>query len=98
MLNALTAYSSKTGLILFIKKNPEYQCLELIFTKLLGLSAAGTLKWEKTATTRLSRVNEAAVRAFCAEQLGVKIPGIFSTLIGKDKTPKRILVKLGQAA
>jgi len=64
----------------------------------LGLSAAGVLKWEKAASSRLSRVNEAAVRAFCAEELGVELPGILSQLVGKDKTPKRISVKLDNVA
>src|SRR5437868_2125363 len=32
-----------------------------------GLSAAGVLKWEKAHSRRLAPVNEAAVRAYCAE-------------------------------
>lgn len=59
-----------------------------------GLTAAGSLKWETATATRLSRVNEVAVRAFCAEELGVEISGTLSSLVGKDKTPKRISVKL----
>ncbi len=64
----------------------------------LGLSAAGVLKWEKVTKTRLSRVNEAAVRALCAEKLGVELPGTLSQLVGKDKAPKRLSVKLEDAA
>lgn len=64
----------------------------------LGLSAAGVLKWEKAADSRLSRVNEAAVRAFCAEKLGIDLPGTLSQLVGKDKTPRRISVKLDEIA
>ncbi|MEZ4741691.1 MAG: hypothetical protein R3B45_04470 [Bdellovibrionota bacterium] len=64
----------------------------------LGLSAAGVLKWERATKQRLSTVNEAAVRAFCAEELGVELPGVLSQLVGKDKTPKRLSVKLEDAA
>ena len=59
-----------------------------------GLSAAGVLKWERTRENRLALVNEAAVRALCAEHLGVEFEGIWSELVADDKTPKKVSVKL----
>jgi hypothetical protein len=64
-----------------------------------GLSAAGVLKWEKAPTKRLAPVNEAAVRAYCAEHLGVEVSGIWSELVAADKIPSKISVRLkGKAA
>ncbi len=68
------------------------------WAKELGLSAAGVMKWEKAAKKRLSRVNEAAVRAFCAEQLSVELGGKWSELLALDTTPKRLAVKMNRAA
>jgi len=62
------------------------------------LSAAGVLKWEKNRKGRLSMVNEAAVRALCAELLEVEIDGTWSNLVGKENTPKRLSLKLDDAA
>jgi DNA-binding transcriptional regulator YiaG len=66
--------------------------------KELGLSAAGVMKWEKVPKKRLSRVNEAAVRAFCAEQLAIKLGGKWSELVARDLTPKRLSLKMPRAA
>ncbi len=63
-----------------------------------GLSAAGVLKWERALDKRLAPVNEAAVRAFCAEHLGVEFEGTWSELVADDKTPKKVSVKLPIAA
>lgn len=63
-----------------------------------GLSAAGVMKWEKSPATRLSKVNEAAVRALSAEKLGIDIDGIWSHLVAKQDTPKRLSLKLSEAA
>jgi hypothetical protein len=64
-----------------------------------GLSAAGVLKWERAPTKRLAPVNEAAVRAYCAEHLGVEVSGIWSELVAADKKPAKVSVKLkGKAA
>ena len=62
-----------------------------------GLSAAGVMKWEKSPNIRLSKVNEAAVRSFSAEKLGINIEGQWSQLIGKKETPKRLSLKLDVA-
>lgn len=64
----------------------------------LGLSAAGVLKWEKAADSRLTKVNEAAVRAVTAEKLGIDIPGEWSKLVAKKDTPKRLSLRLDKAA
>jgi hypothetical protein len=42
-------------------------------------------KSTKARDERLHPVNEAVVRAFVAEQLGVEISGRFSELVGKDQ-------------
>ena len=63
-----------------------------------GMSAAGVLKWEKQKSKRLAPVNEAAVRSFCAEQLHVALDGKWSKLIAKDKAPKKLSLRIEQAA
>ena len=63
-----------------------------------GLSAAGVMKWEKAPKVRLSKVNEAAVRALSAEKLGLNIDGVWSNLVAKQVTPKRLSLKLEDAA
>jgi hypothetical protein len=63
-----------------------------------GLSAAGVLKWERALDKRLAPVNEAAVRAFCAERLGVELEGTLSEIVADDQTPKKLSVKLPIAA
>lgn len=64
-----------------------------------GLSAAGVLKWERARDKRLAPVNEAAIRAFCAEHLGIVIAGVWSKLVAKADTPAKVSVRLkGKAA
>lgn len=63
-----------------------------------GLSPAGVQKWEKPKTKRLAPVNEAAVRACCAEVLGVPLDGTWSDLVAADKVPKRLSLKVKSAA
>lgn len=63
-----------------------------------GLSAPGVMKWEKSATSRLSKVNEAAVRALSAELLGIDISGTWSNLVAKENTPKRLSLAVESAA
>ena len=64
-----------------------------------GLSAAGVLKWERAKSKRLAPVNEAAVRAYCAEHLGVEVAGTWSELVAENETPARVSVRLkGKAA
>lgn len=63
-----------------------------------GLSAAGVQKWEKARTKRLAPVNEAAVRAYCAERLEVQLEGTWSDLVAGDKVPKRLSLKIKSAA
>lgn len=55
------------------------------FAARLDLTSGALVKWEKAMDERLHPVNEAAVRAFVAEQLGVEISGRFSELVGKDQ-------------
>jgi hypothetical protein len=68
------------------------------WANLFGLSAAGVLKWEKSRETRLAPVNEAAVRALCAERLGVRVDGTWSALVAEDEPPVKVLVNLKRAA
>ena len=63
-----------------------------------GLSAAGVLKWEKALNKRLAPVNEASVRAYCAEHLGVEVTGTWTELVADDRTPKKVSVTLPSAA
>jgi DNA-binding transcriptional regulator YiaG len=63
-----------------------------------SLSAAGVHKWEKELTKRLVPVNEAAVRAFCAEELGVALTGKWSELVAKSNSPKKLALRISKAA
>jgi DNA-binding transcriptional regulator YiaG len=59
------------------------------FAKELELTAPGVLKWEKAAKERLLMPNEAAVRAFAAEKLGIRIDGRLSQLVpSRDRAEK----------
>lgn len=62
---------------------------------ILGISPSTLCKWEQKPDERLHAFNEAALRAFFAEQLGVEIPGKFSELIGTEKTPRELVLKAG---
>ena len=68
------------------------------WAKLFGFSAAGVNKWEKTRTKRLAPVNEAAIRALCAERLDVGIEGKWSDLVATAKVPKRLSLRIDSAA
>jgi len=68
------------------------------WAKKFGMSAAGVLKWEKSKDNRLSRVNEAAVRALCAELLKVNLKGTWSELVADSFTPKKLSLKIDDAA
>lgn len=61
----------------------------------LGLTAAAILKWERGLEKRLTRINEAAVRALCAEMLELPLEGHWSVLIAQDETPQRLLLRVG---
>ena len=52
------------------------------FARRLGITSGAVFHWEKAEATRLMPINEAAVRALCAEELAVDIPARFSELIG----------------
>jgi DNA-binding transcriptional regulator YiaG len=52
------------------------------FAAKLGLSAGTVLHWERAEDSQLSSMNEAGVRAFVAEELGVELEGKLSALIG----------------
>jgi len=64
------------------------------FGKLLGLSAAAILKWERARSQRLLPANEVAVRALIAEQLDLAIEGKFSVLKGMADTPERLMLRV----
>jgi DNA-binding transcriptional regulator YiaG len=61
------------------------------FAKSLDLTAAAVRKWELKEKERLHPINEAAVRAFFAEKLGVEFPGKLSELVGRDKAGELVL-------
>ena len=63
----------------------EYQ-----YRKHLSFTA---LKWKAKPDERLHLINEAAVRAFFAEQFGVEMPGKFSELIGTEEFPDETALK-----
>lgn len=52
------------------------------FANRLGLTSGSVFHWEKNEKTRLTPINEAAVRSFVAEELGLEISGKFSLLVG----------------
>ena len=61
------------------------------FANKMGLSSGTVFHWEKAEKETLASVNEAAVRAFIAEELDIEISAKFSQLLG-DK-PHNIEVK-----
>ena len=63
-----------------------------------GMSAAGVQKWEKAKDKRLTPVNEAAIRSFCGELLNVSLDSRWSKLVAKDKAPKRLSLRIEEAA
>ncbi len=52
------------------------------FANKIGLTSGTVFHWEKAEEQRLTPVNEAAVRALLAEELGIDISGKFSQLLG----------------
>ena len=64
------------------------------FATRLGLSAPAILKWERARKKRLEPVNEVAVRALMVEELGIKLDGKFSSLIGLEVAPKKVFLKV----
>jgi len=64
------------------------------FGRLLSLSGPAILKWERARIKRLEPVNEVAVRALMAEQLGIALKGEFTVLKGSSQTPTRLLLKV----
>lgn len=68
-------------------------------SKKLGITAAGLLKWERARDSRLSRINEAAVRSLCSELL--KMPsfkGNWSELIASEEMPEKLELDFKKAA
>jgi len=68
------------------------------FGRFLSLSAPAILKWERARNKRLEPVNEVAVRALMAEQLGIALEGKFTVLKGNGETPARLSLRVGQSA
>lgn len=58
----------------------------------LGVTASGILRWEETGEKRMSKINEAAIRMLCAEELGVKLELKWSKLATTDELPERLEV------
>lgn len=63
------------------------------FANAIDISDSTVFKWEAKPDERLHQINEAAVRSFFAEQLGVEIPGKFSKLIGTKESPSKLVLK-----
>jgi DNA-binding transcriptional regulator YiaG len=64
------------------------------FGSILGLSAPAILKWERMQDKRLQPINEVAVKAMMAEQLGIELEGKFTLLKGLDKAPARLSLRV----
>ena len=60
----------------------------------LGVSAPAVLKWERATDTRLHPMNEVALRALIAEHLGLPLAGHFSVLLGRDKAPATLRLRI----
>lgn len=58
------------------------------FAAAFDMTGAGVKKWEEDLEKRLSPTNEVAVRAWLAEQFGVRLEGKFSSLLGQAETPR----------
>jgi DNA-binding transcriptional regulator YiaG len=63
------------------------------FANKLGLTSGSVFHWEKTDNERLAPINEAAVRALVAEELGLEISGKFSDLLGEKLHDINVKVK-----
>lgn len=62
------------------------------WSKQLGVTASGILRWERSDDKRLSRINAAAIRMLCAEELGIELGGSWSQVIAGDEAPERLEV------
>lgn len=60
----------------------------------LGVSAPAVLKWERATDTRLHPMNEVALRALVAEHLRLPLEGHFSTLLGREKAPAMLRLRI----
>jgi DNA-binding transcriptional regulator YiaG len=58
----------------------------------LGVTASGILRWEQGGDKRLSKINEAAIRMLCAEELGVELIGKWSAVVARSYVPERLEV------
>ena len=62
----------------------------------LGYSDVAILKWERSKLKRLDPVNEVAMRALMAGLFEIKLLGTFESLLGNDKSPKRLILDYDQ--
>lgn len=58
----------------------------------LRVTASGILRWEETGEKRMSKINEAAIRMLCAEELGIKLESKWSKLATEEELPERLEV------
>ena len=58
----------------------------------LGVTASGILRWEEAGEKRMSKINEAAIRMLCAEELGIKLEPKWSRLATTEELPERLEV------
>jgi DNA-binding transcriptional regulator YiaG len=58
----------------------------------LGVTASGILRWEEVGEKRMSKINEAAIRMLCAEELGIKLATKWSMLATTEELPERLEV------
>jgi DNA-binding transcriptional regulator YiaG len=63
------------------------------FANKLGITSGAVFKWEQKPNERLHPMNEVAVRAFVAEQLGIELSGQYSKLLGSDTEPKELILQ-----
>lgn len=63
------------------------------FANAIDISDSTVFKWEAKPNERLHQINEVAVRSFFAEELGVKMQGKFSKLVGTKDSPSELVLK-----
>jgi hypothetical protein len=51
----------------------------------LGVTHSGILLWEQTGERRMSKINDAAIRMLCAEELGIKLESKWSKLATEEE-------------
>ena len=68
------------------------------FANSFGFSASGVLKWERNPDRRLDPLSEAGLRSWFAEKLGLELPGVFKTLVGRETAPETVEVRTKRAA